>query len=473
MREIATSVAKNPHMVVDAALVAAFSEAIGNGELAAACEQAANLHSADLAHLLGSLPRDEAEHLFDALPAGICAETLADLDETFRQELLEDAPPERILRLVQELETDDAADVLAQVDDELVDSILPTLADAAAVRRLLSYAPDTAGGIMASELVSVPPQWTVAEATEAVRHNAKTVEEIFVLFVVNGERRLLGFVSLKRLLLSPSDAMVADVMRKDVHSVLATQDQEDAVRIMERYDLVSLAVVDRHRTLLGRITIDDAVDVMRDEAEEDYLRLSGITGEVEHTDKIGRIMRGRLPWLMAGMFGAALAGTVIGIFEEEIRRVSILAAFIPVVMAMAGNAGIQSSAIMIQGLASGELWSVNLMRRLGKEVIVALLNGVALAAALWVVVAVLFAWGPGLGLVPPTQEPLRLAMTAASALFVVVLLAAAIGTTVPLFLTRYGIDPALATGPFITTSNDIVGLVVFFALAMVLYLPFV
>ena len=473
MQKAVPASVQSRHVKVDAGLVAAFSEAISGGRLAEVCQRAEELHSADLAYLLGSLPRDEAELLFDELPAGVCAETLADLDETFRRELLEDAPSERISRLVQELETDDAADVLAQVDEETADKILPTLADADAIRRLLAYAPDSAGGIMASELVCVPPDWTVAEATEAVRDNAETVEEIFVLFVIDQERRLLGFVSLKRLLLSRSDARVGDVMRKDVHYVFANQDQEDAVRIMERYDLVSLAVVDRQLRLLGRITIDDAMDVMRDEAEEDYLRLSGISGDVEQTDKIGRTMRGRLPWLLAGMFGAALAGAVIGVFEEEIRRVSILAAFIPVVMAMAGNAGIQSSAIMIQGLASGNLWSVNVMRRLGKEVVVALLNGLALAAALWLIVVVLFAWGPSIGIIPPTQEPLRLALTASCALFVVVLLAGAIGTMVPLILVRLGIDPALATGPFITTSNDIVGLIVFFVLAMALYLPFV
>ncbi len=458
---------------IDGDVVEVFSDLIDGGRLDEACARAAGLHSADLAWLLGYLPRDESELLFDALPAAACADTLLDLDDAFREELLSDAPPERLSRLLGELATDDAADVLAHVDSELVARVLPTLADAAAIQKLLAYDPDTAGGIMATELVAVPAHWTVAEATEEVRRNAETVEEIFVLFVVDDARRLQGFVSLKRLLLSPSEARIGDVMRDHVHYVVADQDQEEVVRIMERYDLVSLAVVDHHRRLLGRITIDDAVDVIRDEAEEDYQRLSGITGDEEPTDKIGRIMRGRLPWLMLGMLGAALAGSVIGVFEAEIRRVSILAAFIPVVMAMAGNVGIQSSAIMVQGLAAGNRWSVNMVRRLGKEVAVAVLNGLALALAIGVVVVTLFVWGADLSFVPPTQEPFRLAITAGFSLFIVILLAAAIGTTVPLLLARLGIDPALATGPFITTSNDIIGLVVFFLIATLIYLPFV
>ncbi len=458
---------------IDSDAVASFSRLLERGDVASACALAEELHAADLARLLGYLPWDEAELLFDALPAAVCADTLSDLDDAFLQELMADAPAERVARLLEELESDDAADVLAHLDEAVVARVLPTLTDAGAIRSLLAYDPETAGGIMATELVAVPADWTVADATEEVRRHVEAVEEIFVLFVVDASGILEGFVSLKRLLLSPSEGRIGDIMRTDVHYVTADEDQEEAVRIMERYDLVSLAVVDAQRRLLGRITIDDAMDVMREEAQEDYQRLSGITGDEEPTDKIGRIMRGRLPWLMLGMAGAALAGSVIGVFEAEIRRVAILAAFIPVVMAMAGNAGIQSSAIMVQGLATGNLWSVNVVRRLGKEVAVAILNGLALALVIFLAVTALFVWGADLDFVPPTAEPLRLAATAGFSLFVVILLAAVIGTTVPLLLARLGIDPALATGPFITTSNDIIGLVVFFLIATLLYLPFV
>ena len=221
-------------------------------------------------------------------------------------ELLEEAAPERLTKLIDELDTDDAADVLAQLDDDVREKVLPALEDADDIRDLMAYDEETAGGIMATELVAVPPGWTVAQATEEVRRNAETVEEIFVIFVVDGEGRLQGFVSLKRLLLSPSEAAIGLVMRTDVHSVTTDIDQEDVVRIMERYDLVSLAVTDDARRLVGRITIDDAIDVAREEAEEDYQRLSGITGDEEPTDSVARITRGRLPWLFLGLVGAGV-----------------------------------------------------------------------------------------------------------------------------------------------------------------------
>lgn len=460
---------------VDEQLVDDISALLDTGQRGMVLNLVADLHPADLARLISHLPRDEAEQLFDWLPADLGGDVLADLDDAFRADLLEEAEPERLTELIDELDTDDAADVLADLDDEVASQVLPELEDAEDIRELLAYDEETAGGIMASELVAVPPSWTVAEATEEVRRNAETVEEIFVIFVVDEAERLEGFVSLKRLLLSPSHALIGDVMKREVLSVTTEIDQEEVVRIMGRYDLVSLAVVDADHRLVGRITIDDAMDVIREEAEEDIQRMSGITGDEEPTDSVLRITRGRLPWLLLGMIGAGFAGSVIGAFEETINKVSILAAFIPVVMAMAGNAGIQSSAIIVQGLASGDVWSSDMMRRLGKEVVVAVVNGVALALAIAVFVFVVFVGLAQLfpDVVRPAAEPIRLAATAGLSLFVVILLAATIGTTIPLFLDRFGVDPALATGPFITTSNDIIGLIVFFVLATLLYLPYV
>ena len=445
------------------------------GGRAAALLRVKDLHPADLARVISHLPRDHAETLFFGLPASVGADVLSDLDDAFCAELLEDVGPERLTRLLDELDTDDAADVLARLEEEVVAHVLPSLADAVAIKALLAYDEETAGGIMATEFVAVPPDWSVAEATEEVRRNAETVEEIFVIFVVDKAGRLEGFVSLKRLLLSPAEALIGSIVKPDVLSVTTDIDQEEVARIMERYDLVSLAVVNDDHSLVGRITIDDAIDVIREEAEEDYQRLSGITGDEDPTDSVTRIMRGRLPWLFLGMVGAAFAGSVIGVFEETIQRVSILAAFIPVVMAMAGNAGIQSSAIMVQGLASGGVWSTNMMRRLGKEIVVACVNGLALALAIVLLVVLVFVAGAEFmpEVVRLVEAPVRLAITAGLSLFIVILLAAATGTTIPLILDRLGIDPALATGPFITTSNDIIGLLVFFVLATLLYLPFV
>ncbi len=449
---------------VDEQLVEDISALLEAGERAMVLNLVADLYAADLARLISHLPLDEARLLFHWLPPEDGADVLADLDDTFRAELLEEVHPERLTELLDELDTDDAADVLADLDEAIAQQVLPELEDAEHVRALLGYDEETAGGLMAAEYVAVPGTWTVAEATEEVRRNAETVEEIFAVFVVDEQHRLQGVVTLKRLLLSPANVPVGQIMEADVFKVTTEVDQEEVARIMERYDLVSLPVVDAADRLVGRITIDDVVDVIREEAEEDIQLMSGVTGGEEPTDSVLRISRGRLPWLMLGMLGAGLSGMVIGLFEDALAEAVVLATFIPVVMAMAGNAGIQSSAIIVQGLASGDVWSSDIFRRLGKETLVALVNGVALALTLALAVMLIDT------LTTLGANPFRLAITAGLALFVVILLATCIGTTVPLFLQRFGIDPALATGPFITTSNDIVGLAVFFLLATLIYL---
>ena len=457
---------------VDEQLVDDISELLDAGQRGMVLNLVADLHPADLARLISHLPRDEAVQLFEWLPVEVAADVVTDLDDTFRADLLEEVETERLTEVIDELDTDEAADVLADLDEEVALQVLPELEDAADVRELLTYDEETAGGIMATELVAVLPTWTVAETTEEVRRNAETVEEIFAVFVIDEAERLEGVVTLKRLLLSPAETSIESIMKPDVISVTTEIDQEEVARVMERYDLVSLPVVDADGVLVGRITIDDVVDVIREEAEEDIQRLVGITGDEEPTDSVLRITRGRLPWLLLGMLGAMFAGAVIGSFEEELKAVPVLAAFIPVVMAMAGNAGIQSSAIIVQGLASGDVWSSDILRRLTKETGVALVNGVALALAIAGFVFIVFV---GLaqvfpGTIPEVALPAKLALTAGLSLFVVILLATCIGTTIPLLLDRFDIDPALATGPFITTSNDIIGLIIFFVLATLLYL---
>ncbi len=444
-------------------------------DLSAAIELLEELHPADIALLVAGLRRDHAASLTLSLPTITGANVLAELDEAFCADLLSEVSTNRITSLLNELESDDAADVLGNLDEMVRQRVLRALEDREAVRGLLEYSEDTAGGIMATEVVTVLKDWTVAEATEEIRRNAENTQDLYVVFVTDKSKQLRGFVTIRRLLLSPSHAQIGDVMRTDIRYVTAEVDQEEVVRIMERYDLVSLAVVDDQQHLIGHVTIDDAIDVIREEAEEDYQRLSGITGDEDPTDSVYRITRGRLPWLFLGMVGAVFAGSVIGIYEENIRRASVLAAFIPVVMAMAGNAGIQSSAIIVQGLASGDVWSVNMLRRISKEVNVAVANGLALAAAMVIAVLVLFGWIASTSpfVVMHAPEPWRLAATAGLSLFIVIILAAVIGAAIPLLLHRFGVDPALATGPFITTSNDIIGLLVFFMLAAVLYLPFI
>jgi len=453
----------------------AVEEQLGEGNLSAAVDLVRELHPADIARLVTELGREQAASLTLALPTITGAQVLSELDESFCADLLAATPTKRVTSLLNELESDDAADVLGQLDETVRLRVLRVLEDREAVRGLLAYEEDTAGGIMAAEVVTVLADWTVAEATEEIRRNAEDTQDLYVVFVIDSSKHLQGFVTIRRLLLSPAEAIIGDIMRTDVRYVTTDVDQEEVARTMERYDLVSLAVVDDEQRLVGHVAIDDAMDVIREEAEEDYQRLSGITGDEEPTDSVFRITRGRLPWLFLGMIGAVFAGSVIGVYEENIRRASVLAAFIPVVMAMAGNAGIQSSAIIVQGLASGEVWSANMFRRLGKELLVAIVNGLALAMIMLVFVLLLFGWLATVwsSVVEPAPEPMRLAVTAGLSLFAVIVLAAVIGVATPLMLDRIGVDPALATGPFITTSNDIIGLIVFFMLATTLYLPFV
>jgi magnesium transporter len=421
----------------------------------------ADLYPADVALLLIHVPFDEARRLFRWLPPELASETLPELDDDFRAALLDGIPQTTLTDLLDALDTDDAVDVLADLPEETALDVLPTLEDTEDLAELLDYGEETAGGLMAREYVTIHPDATLAEATEAVRQRADDVDEVYTAFVVDDDGVLQGVVSLKQLLLSAATARVREIMREEFISVTTDIDQEEVGRIVQRYDLVSLPVLDDAGRMMGRITIDDVVDVIRDEAEEDMQIMSGVAGGEEPTDTVLSISRGRLPWLMVGLVGAGLSGVVIGSFEHTLQQAVVLASFIPIVMAMAGNVGIQSSAIAVQGLASGEVWSTNVLRRLGKELAVALINGAVLAVVLAAAVV----------LIPfADANAAPLALTAGLSLLVVILIAASLGTTIPLMLHRLGIDPAIATGPFITTSNDIIGLSVFFFVATVLYL---
>lgn len=450
---------------VDAELVEDISSLIETGQRGMVLNVLTDLHPADLARILSHLSKDLARDALEWLPADMGGEVLAELDDDFRAGLADDIPNERLTAMIDELETDDAADVLADLPLDVVEEIIDALEDAEDVKELLSYDEDTAGGLMATEFVAVHSDFSVADATEEVRAHADAIADIFMLFVVDGPGHLTGIVTMKKLLLSPASAHISEIMNDDVVSVPTDMDQEEVARLMERYDLVTLPVVDGGGRLVGRITIDDIVDVIRDEAEEDIQKMSGVAGGEEATDSVFRIMRGRLPWLLVGLAGASLAALVILSFEASLAAASILAGFIPIVMATAGNAGIQSSAIAVQGLASGDIWASDIKMRLRKELSVALLNGLVASAVLGLGILTV---GPAF----PDQvaSPTQLAYTASTALLIVIVLATTIGAMTPLLLDKLGIDPALATGPFITTSNDILGIFVFFMLAEWLYL---
>ena len=432
---------------------------VSDGQQGLVLNLVADLHPADVATLLRRLDDDDAETLFGWLPADESAEVLAEMESAERVDILEGLSSGEIVDLLDRLDTDDAADVLADVDVGRADEVLVQLADADDVEALLGYGEDTAGGLMGTEFVSVPISSTVAEATEAVRTSAETVDPVHVVYAVDASDRLVGLVPLKRLLLSRADACLEDIAEMDVVTVFPDLDQEEVARVMERYDLVALPVVSEAGRLLGRITIDDVVDVIREEAEEDLQRAVGITGDEELSSSVFAVSRGRLPWLAVGMAGAFFSGLVIRGFEGALEQAIVLATFIPLVTATGGNAAIQSAAIAVQGLTSGELWLADGFARLGKEVAVALVNGVVLALLIG---AVVVAFGLG--------DPSKLSVTVGLTLMAVTLIATTVGALVPFGLQRAGVDPASAMGPFVTTLNDIIGLSVYFAIASVVYL---
>ncbi|MBN8587476.1 MAG: magnesium transporter [Rhodothermia bacterium] len=452
---------------VDHALIEDIADLITKDERGMVLNIVLDLHYADLALMIERLEKEEAQKLFDWLPANQRADVLLELDSPLRAVLLDDMEAADIVEMVDEMDTDDAADVLAELPDDLTEEVLTSLEDADDLRELLQYGEDSAGRLMATELVSAPQYWTVAQATEEVRRLAEEVEPIYLVYVLDDEGFLQGLVSLKQLLLNPANTTLKSIMETDILSVLPDMDQEEVARIMEKYDLTVLPVVDEQGKLIGRITIDDVVDVIREEAEEDLQRLSGISfGDEDIGDSVLAVSRGRLPWLLFGLTGSLVSAFVIGTFTSVLEKVVVLAMFIPVIGSTAGNVGVQCAAIAVQGIASGDIWASDILKRLLKEISVAFINGIALACVIGLVMLALkfSGWGEMAG-----ADLLRLFETVGLSLLTCILMAASIGSGAPLLLHRYGIDPAKATGPFVTTSNDILGVMIYFSIAQFMY----
>lgn len=426
-----------------------------------------DLHAADQAALIQRLPSEAAHKVFDWLPNEDKADLLLELDNSYRLRFIEDMDAAEIADVMDEMDSDDAVEVLGELPDKIAESILPEMEDEEGVREQLGYEEDTAGRLMSNVFVAVPDHWTVADTTEEVRRQAEEVDPIYVVYVLDANQQLMGLVSLKQLLLSPSHTKISEIAVRDYVSVTPDVDQEEVARIMERYDLTVLPVTDMGGELLGRITIDDIVDVIREEAEEDLQRLSGISsGDEELSDSVFQISRGRLPWLLIGLTGSMVSAFVIGNFVGILEKIAVLAMFIPVIGSTAGNVGVQSAAIAVQGIASGNIWASDLTKRIIKEVTIAFLNGLSLAIAIGLVIVVFkYSGWPRFHDV----ELAHLIETVGTALVICILMAATIGSGVPLLLYRFKIDPAIATGPFVTTSNDILGVLIYFTIARLVY----
>ncbi|MGC6438091.1 MAG: magnesium transporter [Flavobacteriaceae bacterium] len=417
-------------------------------------DQLNELHYADIAEILDELNLDQSTYIIKLLDSETTSDILAELDDDVREKVLQNLSAKEIAEEVKELDTDDAADLLSELSPERKKKVIAQIDDKALVadiKELLEYDENTAGGLMAKELVKVYETWTVAGCLRKIRAQAKNVRRVHSIYVVNKEGKLIGRLSLKDLLIAKNETKISDIYIPKVDYVHVNDDDEDVAKLMAKYDLEAIPVVDDKKTLLGRITIDDIVDVIIEEAEKDYQLAAGITQDVDAEDSIFALTKARLPWLFLGLIGGVGAAIIMGTFDSIIDDYPLILLFTPLIAAMAGNVGVQSSAIIVQGLANDDIkGSIN--NRLLKEMLLALLNGVILAMFLF---GFVWAW----------QQDIQTALAVSVSLVAVIVVAGIVGTFIPLFLHKRGIDPAIATGPFITTSNDIFGILIYFIIA--------
>ncbi|MBN2013232.1 magnesium transporter [candidate division KSB1 bacterium] len=410
-----------------------------------------DLHPADIADIIHHLRDDDRDYMFGLLDAETASDVLAELDDVSRDDLLEDLHHKRLSEIVDEMDSDDAADLVSDLPKDVAAKVLEQIdkQDSAEVRELLRHDEETAGGIMAKEFVSVSQNSTVDEAISAIRKKAEEVDDLYNIWVVDENSELKGILPLKQLLLSKPDVRVADIMDRDVMSVKTTMDQEQVVNIAKRYDLVSIPVVDEKNQLVGRITIDDLVDVMEEEASEDIQRMAGISDEEEFRETSPwRIVRSRVPWLFLSFFGEMLSAIILKHYDASISEITAAAFFIPIMMAIPGNVGIQSATIMVRGMATGEIAIYHVGRRLLRELLASLINGLIFGTLIFSVITF---W---------LKTP-KFGIMLAAILLININTASLFGASIPFILKKMKIDPAIATGPFITTSNDALGLFVY------------
>ncbi|MBL1279435.1 MAG: magnesium transporter [Fluviicola sp.] len=422
-------------------------------------ENVCQLHDADITTIIDELEEEDALCVYNLLDEEVQGDILMELDEDLRESILKSFSTKEIAEQVELLDSDDAADLMGELPKEQVEEVISQIEDdetAEDIVDLLNYDPDTAGGLMQKEFMKASIDWPVNRTVLDLRKQAEEVEKVYTIYVVNEHEKLLGFLSLKRLLFAQPTTKIADLYQdKNVIAVKTDVESEEVARIMEKYDLVSIPVVDLNNKLVGRITIDDVVDVIKDEAEKDFQMASGISENIESDDSVWKISRARMPWLLIGLMGGVFGAQVIAGFEGGIAEVPALAFFIPLITAMGGNVGVQSSAIVVQSLARGTDQFGSIFKKITKETLVALLNGLILSVIIYGIAYVF--------------DSSTLGLVVSLSLFTVIIIAGIFGTLIPLLLDKYKIDPALATGPFITTLNDVVGLFIYLTIGILMY----
>jgi magnesium transporter len=402
---------------------------------------------------------EEAKYVYFLLDEELQADVLMELEEEVRDRFLASLSTKEIADQLENLDSDDAADILGELSDEQIQEVISQMEDDEAAEDivdLLNYDEDTAGGLMQKEFIQARLDWPVNRCLVELRRQAEDVEKVYTIYVVDDLNKLVGVLSLKKLLFASPKTKIIDLYHdKNIISVKTSDSSEHVAKVMEKYDLVSVPVVDFQNKLVGRITLDDVVDIIKEEADKDFQLASGISEKIESNASVWRISRARLPWLLIGMLGGILGAQVISGFEGGIAAVPALAFFIPLITAMGGNVGVQSSAIVVQSLAKGNDLFGSIASKLLKEALVALVNGLLLASLIYGIATVF--------------ENSTLGIVVSISLFIVIIFAAIFGTFIPLILDRYKIDPALATGPFVTTLNDVLGLFIYFTVGMLLY----
>jgi magnesium transporter len=429
--------------------------AISNKSEAFIHEELSELYPADIASILYELSGEDAHFILQFLPTEKGADVLSSIDTDDRKRFVkEQFTVEEIAKYVNLFDSDDAVDLLNEQSIEVCERVIALLDDrdhARFILDLLHYPEDVAGGLMQKELIKVTDNQNVSECIEEIRNQLESVDKVYAVYVVDEDNKLKGIVSLKDIVLARKNTKIANLVNEDIISVDTTKAGEEVAELMQRYDLEALPVVNTIGRLMGRITIDDVVDFITEKAEEDFQAVTGITGEVEEDDTVWKLAKSRLPWLIVGVMGSLLAATVIKGFESQLARITALALFIPIMGSTGGNVGIQTSSLIVQSLAEKSALSLSLVERLFKIAKVALLNGLVISI---LASAYLYFMGET-----------ELLMVVCLALLAVVFLASFMGTVTPLLLDKIGINPAVASGPFITTANDLVGIGTYFLIA--------
>ena len=440
-------------------IIQEISQLISNKKNKEIKKKVKEIHYADLAEIINELNFQESIYLIKLIDSDKTSDVLTELDEDVREKILERLSEKEIAGEIKELDSDDAADILSELSDEKQEKVISLIKDENItdnIRELLNYEEDSAGGLMAKELISVNENWSVLTCLREIRKQAKDITRVHSIYVLNKKKVLIGRLSLKDLITSPSKSKIKEIYIPKVDFVNVNDSADEVAKLMSKYDLEAIPVVNDKTELLGRITIDDIVDYIKDEAEEDYLLAAGISNDVEADDSILELTKARLPWLILGLFGGLGSVFILESFENIMATKELRALFFytPLIAAMAGNVGVQSSAIVVQGLANDQIKG-SLISRLIKEISLTLLNGIILS-----LIIIVF------GLL--INQSLDMSITISVSMILVIVVAALIGTSVPIILEKFGIDPAIATGPFITTGNDVIGILLFFYIAKII-----